>query len=65
MTHQRVTVSIAFEIIIECFSGDTVPRSKQEIVDCVLSVHKSRGGIPDFAIQDPINKVLRNKSFWD
>ena len=62
MTEQRsntpVTVSIAFEIIIHHFSGNTVLRSKQDIVDRVREVHEMQGGIPKFAVADPVNKVL-------
>ena len=58
MTHQRITVSIAFEIIIHHFSGNTVLRSKEDIVNRVIKVHKMRGGIPEFDVADPINKVL-------
>ena len=58
MTGQPVTVSIAFEIIIHHFSGDTVLQSKKDIVNHVLDVHKMQGGIPKFAIADPVNKVL-------
>ena len=54
----KVTVSIAFEIIIHHFSGNTVPRSKQEIVDRVLDVHEEQGGSREFAVKDPVNKVL-------
>ena len=60
MTHQRVTVSIAFEIIIHHFSGDTVLRSKQDIVNRVLEAHEMQDGIPEFDIEDPVNKVLHH-----
>ena len=59
MTHQRVTVSIAFEIIIHHFSGGTL-RSKQEIVNRVLEAHEMQDGIPEFDIEDPVNKVLHH-----
>ena len=58
MTNQRVTVSTAFKIIIHHFNGDTALQSKKEVVNHVLDVHKLQGGIPKFAIADPVNKVL-------
>ena len=58
MTDQRVTVSIAFEIIVHHFSGNTVLRSKKEIDDRVRGAHEMQGGIPEFAEEDPVNTVL-------
>ena len=58
MTHQRVTVSIAFEIIIHHFSGNTVLQKKEDIDNRVLEAHKMQGGIPKFATTDPVNDVL-------
>lgn len=55
MTGQRVTVSIAFETIIHHFSGNTILRKKEEIVERVLDAHD---GIPEFDVVDPVNKVL-------
>ena len=60
MTHQRVTVSIAFDIIIHHFSGCTVLSSKKDIVDRVFEVHEMQGGIPEEDVQDPVNKVLHH-----
>ena len=58
MTHQRVTVSIAFEIIIHHFSGNTVLQKKEDIDNRVLEAHEMQGGIPKFATTDPVNDVL-------
>ena len=58
MTNQRVTVSIAFEIIIHHFSGNTVLRKKAEIDKRVLEANEMQGGIPEFAVVDPVNDVL-------
>ena len=60
MTHQRVTISIAFEIIIHHLSGNTVLRKKEDIVKRVLEAHEKQGGIPEFDVQDPVNKVLHH-----
>ena len=58
MTNQRVTVSIAFEIIIHHFSGNTVLRKKAEINERVFEVHEDAGGIPEPAVTDPVGKAL-------
>lgn len=58
MTDQRVTVSTAFEIIIHHFSGNTIPRKKEEIDNRVLEANESSGEIPEFAENDPVNTVL-------
>ena len=58
MTHQRVTVSIAFEIIIHHFSGNTVLRRKRDIDARVFKAHEAQGGVPEFATEDPVNDVL-------
>ena len=58
MTDQRITVAVAFEIIIHHFSGGTVPRSKQEIKNRVLEAQEMQDGIPEEAVTDPVNKVL-------
>ena len=57
MTHQRVTVSLAFEIIIHRFSGGTL-RSKQDIDNRVREAHEMQDGISEFAENDPVNTVL-------
>ena len=53
-----VTVSIAFEIIIHHFSGNTVLGKKEDIDKRVLEAHEMQGGIPEFDVADPVNKVL-------
>ena len=58
MTNQHVTVSMAFEIIIHHFSGNTVPRKKEEIDDRVREANEMQGGLRDFAEDDPVNTVL-------
>ena len=58
MNHQDVTVSIAFEIIIHHFSGNTILRKKEDIDARVLEAHEMQGGIPTVAVADPVNKVL-------
>ena len=58
MTHQDVTVSIAFEIIIHYFSGNTVLRKKEDIDNRVIEAHEMQGGNPEFATTDPVNDVL-------
>ena len=56
----RVTVPIAFEIIVHHFSGNTVLLKKAEINSRVLSVHEAQNGIPEFDETDPVNRVLYN-----
>ena len=52
-------VPIAFEIIIQHFSGDTVPQSKTEIKNRVLKVHEDRGGLPECAVKNLVPNALR------
>lgn len=65
MTDQRVTVSTAFQIIIHHFSGNTILRTKAEITDRVLDVREASGGIREFAVADPVNKVLHYLKQFD
>ena len=58
MTAQYITVSDAFETIVHHFSGNTVLRSKKEIDDRVWEVHVDNGGLPEYAVNDPVNTVL-------
>ena len=55
---QPLTVSIAFEIIIQHFSDDTtVPQSTIE--KRVLNAHTDQGGLPKYAVKDPVRWTLR------
>ena len=49
--HQCLTISIAFEIIIQHFSGDTDPQSTTDIKECVLRVYENRGGLPRYTVR--------------
>ena len=56
---QCLTVSIAFEIIIHEFSGDTVWRSTTDIKKRVFKVHQDQKGLPKYAVKDPVGWTLR------
>ena len=65
MTNQRLTVSIAFEIIIQHFSGQTLEESQQEIQRRVLQIHIDQGGLPEYDIWNPVCKALRYLEQFD
>ena len=50
--HQPLTVSIAFEIIIHYFNGQTLPHSREEIYKDVLRIHKEQGGLQENALKE-------------
>ena len=56
---QDFTVSIAFKIIIHIFSDDTDSRSTREIEEHVFNVHQNQGGLPKYAVKDPVGWTLR------
>ena len=65
MTNQPLTVSIAFEIIIQHFSGQTLEESQKEIQKRVLQIHIDRGGLPEYDICNPVCKALRYLEQFD
>ena len=65
MTHQPLTVSIAFEIIIQHFSGQTLEESQKEIQERVLNIHVNQGGLPECDIWNPVCKALRYLEQFD
>ena len=54
--HQHFTVSIAFEIIIHDFNGQSLPHSPYTDV---LKIHQGRGGLQEDALlEDRFNRML-------
>lgn len=54
--HKRFTISIAFEIIISCFNGQSLPHSPYTYV---LEIHQGRGGLQEDALsEDRFNRML-------
>ena len=65
MTHQPLTESIAFEIIIQHFSGQTLKKSQEDIQKLVLEIHVNQGGIPNCDVLNPVKRVLRYLEKFD
>ena len=63
---QPLTVSIAFEIIIQHFSGDTtVLQRTTDIETRVFNVHGDQGGLPKYDVKDPVRWTLRFLNYFD
>lgn len=59
MTNQPLTESIAFEIIIQHFSGQTLKKSQEDIQQLVFNIHVNQGGLPNCVVLNPVKRVLR------
>lgn len=65
MTNQPHPVSTAFEIIIQKFSDQTLPKSQQEIYECVLDQHLNQGGCPELLKEWHVEGTLRFLNHFD
>ena len=59
MAVQPLTEDIAFEIIVQHFSGQTLEGSQQEIQQRILNIHIEQGGLPECAVLNPVKRTLR------